>query len=176
MEKSREYKLLGKINFQGNKYNIYEDNKYRKFYLKIINNSNLINLAYPTLEEFIGLNKVFGMNYINDINLFLDKNNLSDKKRVRFIPKVITKTGLVSLSVALWLSGCGIKDSNAVNTSEPVSIEETAEDEQSKIEETVKPKTVEEMTDEEVLKYYGYQMNRVGLKTKRTLLEMYLME
>lgn len=59
------------------------------------------------------------------------------------------------------LSGCGIKNSNAVNASEPVSIEETTEDEQSRSEETAKPKTIEEMTDEEVLKYYGYPSDRI---------------
>ena len=50
MEKSIEYKLLGKINFKGNKYNVYIDAKYRKIYLKIIDTEYLMNLTYPTLE------------------------------------------------------------------------------------------------------------------------------
>lgn len=160
MEKSIEYMLLGKINFQGSKYNVYVDNKYRKFYLKIIDSDKSMNLAYPTLEEFISLNKLFGMNYINHINYYIDENNsnhkLSDSKRVKFIPKVVTKTGLISLAAAILLSGCGVQDIPTSNISEATSIVET-----TNTEETAEPKTIQEMTDEEVLEYYGYPINKI---------------
>ncbi len=160
MEKSIEYKLLGKINFQSNKYNVYVDDKYRKFYLRIVDSDKLMDLTYPTLEEFIRLNKLFGMNYINHINCFIEKNNssqrLSDSKKVRFIPKVFTKTGLISLSAAILLSGCGIKNAAIPNVSEATSVVETTD-----VEETEKVKTISEMTDEEVLEYYGYPANKI---------------
>jgi len=161
MVKSIEYMLLGKINFQGSKYNVYVDNKYRKFYLKIIDSDKSMNLAYPTLEEFISLNKLFGMNYINHVNYYIDENNsdykLSDSKRVKFIPKVVTKTGLISLAAAILLSGCGVQNIPTSNMSEATStIVET-----TNAEETAKPKTIQEMTDEEVLEYYGYPINKI---------------
>ena len=160
MEKSIEYMLLGKINFQGSKYNVYVDNKYRKFYLKIIDSYKSMNLAYPTLEEFISLNKLFGMNYINHVNYYIGENNsyhkLSERRRVKFIPKVVTKTGLISLAAAIFLSGCGVQDIHTSNISEATSIVET-----TNTEEIVKPKTIQEMTDEEVLEYYGYPINKI---------------
>lgn len=161
MEKSIEYMLLGKINFQGSKYNVYVDNKYRKFYLKIIDSDKSMNLAYPTLEEFISLNKLFGMNYINHINYYIGKKNnsyhkSSDEKKVKFIPKVMTKIGLISLAAAISLSGCGVQDIHTSNISEATSIVET-----TNAEETVKQKTIQEMTDEEVLEYYGYPINKI---------------
>lgn len=166
MEKSIEYKLLGKINFQCNKYNVYIDNKYRKFYLRIIDTDKLMNLTYPTLEEFINLNKLFGMNYIKDINYyFIEKNNsehkLSDSKKVRFIPKVLTTAGLISLSAAILLSGCGMQDIGTPHISETTSIVETTNTEQSQTQEAVKAKTVAEMTDEEILEYYGYPADKI---------------
>lgn len=165
MGKSIEYKLLGRIDFQCNKYNVYIDSKYRKFYLRIIDCDKLMNLTYPTLEEFINLNKLFGMNYINDIIYFSEKNDLghklSDSQKVRFIPKVLTKTGLVSLSVAILLSGCGMQDIETYHISETTSIVGTTNTEQTQTEETVKTKTVAEMTDEEVLEYYGYPADKI---------------
>lgn len=173
MEKSIEYTLLGKINFKDNKYNIYVDNKYRKFYLKIIDSDKSLNLAYPTLEEYISLNKLFGMNYINNINYYIDESNsdykLSNSKRVKFIPRVVTKTGLVSLATAILLSGCGVQDiptssmSEAKSTSiETANTEATSTTvETTNTEETPKPKTIQEMTDEEVLEYYCYPINKI---------------
>lgn len=115
MEESIEYNLIGRINFQSNKYNIYRDNKYRKFYLRIINTDKEIDLTYPTLDEYINLNKIFGMNYIKDIVYFIkndeikeSKQKLSKKKKIQFIPKVLTKSGLVGLIAAISLSGCNV--------------------------------------------------------------------
>ncbi len=173
MEKSIEYMLLGKINFQGSKYNVYVDNKYRKFYLKIIDSDKSMNLIYPTLEEFISLNKLFGMNYISNVNYFIDKNNsdykLSESKRVRFIPKVMTKTGLISLASAIFLSGCGVQNISASDTSDATSTivetinteEATNTEEVASTEETTKQKTIKEMTDEEILEYYGYPISKM---------------
>ena len=84
MENSITYKLLGKVNYKGNEFNIYRDKKYRKFYLKIIKDNNFANLMYPTWEEYNELNKIFGMNYIKDIETLIKQKNsgskLSDKK------------------------------------------------------------------------------------------------
>ena len=65
MEKAIEYRLLGAVNFEKNKFNVYVDNKHRKFYLKILDTKDYIDLTYPTLEEFIGLNKLFEINSIS---------------------------------------------------------------------------------------------------------------
>jgi hypothetical protein len=162
MEKCIEYKWLGRINFQGNKFNIYKDNKYRKFYLKIIEKEEVVNLVYPTLEEFESLNKMFGMNNIKKIMCFTDQKDLklSDRKKVKFIPKIITKTGLVSLSVALMLCGCKSQSSNDNMTN---LVDKLAEQETKK--ETKKEGRIvtseESMTDEEILEHYGRQVDKI---------------
>ena len=156
MEKSIEYKLLGKINFKGNKYNVYIDAKYRKFYLKIIDTEYLMNLTYPTLEEFIQLNRLFGINYIEDKCYLTNRDHtnqkFSDRKTVKFIPKVITKTGLISLATALLLSGCTLNNNAKTSDSNQTETVEVMEEES---------KTIEEMTDEELLKYYGVSSEKI---------------
>lgn len=151
MELIVEYKLLGRLRHNGNLFNIYEDNKYRKFYLRLIENNDKIELSYPTLDEFNALNKIFNVNYISSILCFFKKNDTDDsgnklynKKKIKIIPKVITSTGLVCLAMALALTGCGIN-----HTNEPSSIPSTTGLHSSYKDES-------EMSDEELLIYnYG---------------------
>lgn len=160
MEKAIEYRLLGAVNFEKNKFNVYVDNKHRKFYLKILDTKDYIDLTYPTLEEFIGLNKLFEINYIKDKYYFLGRSGkrenkkesndkeekLSKRRIVSFIPKILTKSGLISLAMAITLSGCTLGNTNEVDS--------TSQSENLIV--SQETKRVEDMTDEEVLEYYGY--------------------
>lgn len=141
MENSITYKLLGKVNYKGNEFNIYRDKKYRKFYLKIIKDNNFANLMYPTWEEYNELNKIFGMNYIKDIETLIKQKNsgskLSDKKIVKFIPKVITKVGLLTILTAIKLCGDELK-SGSIST-----------------------QIISQITDENLLEYRGYSIEKI---------------
>ena len=158
MEDIIEYKLLGRIEYKGNKYNVYRDNDLQKFYLKIVEDNGMVNLVYPTLEEYLELNKKFLGNCIKKINCVEIKsekkasfnskgqNDLVNVKMLRFVPRVIARTGLVSLSTALLLTGCGFPRINRLNMfGTRVESEATTSEE---------PKDVADMTDIELLEYY----------------------
>ena len=102
------------------------------------------------------MNRLFGINYIEDKCYLTNRDHtnqkFSDRKTVKFIPKVITKTGLISLATALLLSGCTLNNNAKTSDSNQTETVEAMEEES---------KTIEEMTDEELLKYYGVSSEKI---------------
>lgn len=126
MEERIEYKILADIKFKEKNFYVISNKRYQKFFIRIMEDNSLM---YPTLDEFMELDKIFNEKPEDSIYLLSIKNNSEEKKlkigtRFRIIPKVIYNGALISLASALLLSGCR----EVIDTNEIVSIESQQSD------------------------------------------------
>ncbi len=181
-----EYRILSNIKFKGKKFLVLSNKNYEKYFLRVIEEDKL---EYPELDEFAELYKIYNTYDINKvycINLPIIMNKENKKSgKIKIEPKVWVKGALVSLAMAIALSGCAQdrviasssqSNSELENTSSSITVQIPSEEESSSPETTDLESNQNSQTKEEQEDPIIQDLNSYGINTEKLTDNVYIIK
>lgn len=181
-----EYRILSNIKFKGKKFLVLSNKNYEKYFLRVLEEDKL---GYPEIEEFAELYKIYNTYDINKVycfNLPIIMNRENKKSgKINIEPKVWVKGTLVSLAMAIALSGCAQdrviasssqSNSELENTSSSITVQIPMEEESSSIEITEPEDNQDSQTEEEQEDFIIQDLNSYGINTEKLTDNVYMIK